>query len=112
MIQITSKTPRLQNSKQRKQIALIAVHTCPKSIFGHDASRADENLPHIDHKWAICAMAGIATSAHGRRKETTPQNTPQGLQDRVELSFLPSWPYEFTDQLVSRQDAAHFTINL
>lgn len=36
----------------------------------------------------------------------TPRNTPQGLQDRVGLSFLPSWPYEFTDQLVSRQDAA------
>lgn len=42
----------------------------------------------------------------------TPQNTPQGLQGRVELSFLPSWPYEFTDQLVSRQDAAYSTTTI
>ena len=40
----------------------------------------------------------------------TPQNTLQGLQDGVELLPLPSQPYEFTDRLVSRQDAAHFTI--
>ena len=38
------------------------------------------------------------------KKEMTPQNTPQGLQDGVELSPLPSRPYEFTDRLISRQD--------
>ena len=34
---------------------LVCCHGRNYTIFGHYASRPNSCLPHIDHKWAICA---------------------------------------------------------